>query len=86
VEQGELDVVALGPRRQIGLCAVQREVRREHADILRGVRVAEHHLEPACAFVEMLSHARQRDQLIEDRRRAFEIRARLEQRDNVDRQ
>jgi hypothetical protein len=86
VEQGELDVVALGPRRQIGLRPVQGKVRREHADVLRGVRVAEHRLEPACAFVETPSHARQSDQLIEDHRRAFQIRARLEQRDDVDRQ
>ena len=47
VEDRELDAAVAGPRRHRALRGVQREVGGEHAHLLRGVGVPDHHLEPA---------------------------------------
>ena len=69
MEQREGDVVLGGPRGEISLRAIERQIRRQDAGILRRVRVAEHDLQPEASRIEPAPHAGKREQDVQHSRK-----------------
>ena len=84
VEQRERDVVLAGPLGDLPLCLVERERRADRADVLRGVRVAEHDLEPTTGGLEPGREVRIVDDLREDSGGRLQVGEGLEQGDDVE--
>ncbi|TWG84011.1 hypothetical protein L603_002200000220 [Cellulosimicrobium cellulans J34] len=76
--------MALGPLRDPALRVVQGERRGHGPDVLGGVGVAEHDLDPAAVLREPALHLRQREHRLEDVHARTQVGEGLEQRDRVD--
>ena len=85
MKQGEPDVVPPRPARERRLGVVQRQGRRERADLLGGIRVAEHHLQPPAVLGEAAPDRRELEHLVHHPRRTGEVVERLEEGDHVER-
>ena len=86
VEEGELHVGAVRPLDQLALRAGQVEGRTGRADVLRGVRVAEHDLHGATVGQQPLLGAAQREPRVQRRDGGIEVGSGLEQRDDIEAQ
>ena len=83
VEQRQLHAILRRPRGQCRLRVVQGQRRGKRTCLFRGVRVAEHDLEPALD-PQPLADRRELEHLVEDLRCVREVVQCLEERDDVD--
>ena len=73
VEQDQPETALLRPRSEGRLCVVQRDGRRRRPDLLRGIGVTEHHLDPAAVGREAPAHRPQLEHLVHHRGRSRQV-------------
>ena len=84
VHEDEVDVILLGPLRDLPLGAMEDERRRGGAGVLGGVGVAEHDLEPPAGLREAALHVGQGDDPVEGGNGVLEVGHLLEERNHVE--